>query len=297
MPRMPMDKFSRLIAALAFARFPEWRHYVRRCPSYERTVALRLELPTPAEAQVEYGLSLSTQGHEITISFDAWHQHLTWMHAQRPESPENKARSVWRCAEQVLDDLCAERTVVASWWFESHWRGSQCAPAGSPLEEPDHSYSNRRRVRSWKGTFNENVRTDAFDPITRLPCPTCGETDGARCGQGVRGTRRFWFRITRCPACGAATEEDGGHYAPEDLRGCLLASEGTWAPVLNEPVDDELRVVRLVRRVLLIGHADALAFVRGTADDQIRGTRAEGAWAVAQLASIGLRATTRRIDT
>ena len=207
MPRMPMDKFSRLIAAHAFARFPEWRHYVRRVPSSDGTVALLLELPTPAEAQVEYGLSLSTEDHEITISFDAWHEHLRrGCTNSDPRSPEDRARAAWQSADQVLDDLCAERTVVASWWFESHWRGSQCAPAGSPLEEPDHSYSNRRRVRSWKGTFNEDVRTDAFDTIARLPCPSCGETDGARCGQAVRGTRRFWFRVTRCPACGAATK-------------------------------------------------------------------------------------------
>jgi predicted RNA-binding Zn-ribbon protein involved in translation (DUF1610 family) len=295
---MPMDKFSRLIAAHAFARFPEWRQRVRRVPSSDGTVALLLELPAPAEARVECGLSLSTEDREITISFAAWHEHLqgTRRHERRPGSPEDRARAAWQSAEQFLDDLCAERTVVASWWFESHWRSSRCAPAGSPLEEPDHSYSNRRRVRSWKGTFNEDVRTDTFDTIARLPCPSCGEIDGARCGQAVRGTRRFWFRVTRCPACGAATEGDGGHCAPEDLRQRLLAAEGTWAPVLNEPVDDESRVVRLVRRVLLIGQAEALAFVRGTADDQVRGTRAEGAWAVAQLASVGLRATTRRID-
>ncbi len=67
--------------------------------------------------------------------------------------------------------------------------------------------------------------------------------------------------------------------------------------MLNGPVDDEPRVVRLVRTALLIGQADALAFVRGTADDPLRGTRAESAWGVAQLASVGLRATARRVDT
>ena len=180
MPRMPMDKFSRLIAAHAFARFPEWRQRVRRVPSSDGTVALLLELPAPVEARVECGLSLSTEDREITISFAAWHEHLqgTRRHERRPGSPEDRARAAWQSAEQFLDDLCAERTVVASWWFESHWRSSQCAPAGSPLGEPEAAYSNRRRVRSWKGTFNEDVRTDTFDTIARLPCPSCGEIDG-----------------------------------------------------------------------------------------------------------------------
>jgi hypothetical protein len=291
---MPPDDFTSCVANIIFAEHPGWRAFASECPDHDDdSSCLLIELPTPPEADASGGLALSTHREELTVSFDAWHHHCQPF--GEPEALDELCREVWQEAAGLIDDLTAERTVVHSWWFGPHWRGSSLESAESPGDFEHSSYWDRWRVRSWRGTFNKETVADPAANAVRRPCPKCATPDVTIIGQALYGTRLTWYRITRCPQCSTTMYEDGGHYPPPALHADLKAAQGIWIPVLTQPVSDSHVVADAVRKALLVGPTAARAYLRGEIDESLLGTPTDAAWGVARLADVGLKAVAQRL--
>ena len=140
---------------LLFAEFPAWRSLAKREVDTDGSEYTVVEIPPPAEANVEHGLVIDTSNDEVTVGFDAYHSHFNdWV------GDGNQFGT--QAAIEFIRQVVEEKVAVISWWYGDQWRGSAQLEAGAPVEPPSwvgaEAY-NRFRVRSWNGTFN--VDSDA----------------------------------------------------------------------------------------------------------------------------------------
>jgi len=91
-------------------------------------------------------LSIATENDEVTIGFDAYHTHLeNWDSSESEESWFAKAISLVR-------DIMADRVLIASWWLDEKWCGSQAIRSGVDPKRPAYVDTKATlRLRSWTG--------------------------------------------------------------------------------------------------------------------------------------------------
>jgi hypothetical protein len=144
-----MTPFSHETAQIVFRDFPDWRAFSREERNHDGTLYLVVEVPPPAEANTLLGLVVSTDNDEVTVAFDYYHSHFD-------EWSSNDDWAHQYAALPFVQGLLSETIAVTSWWRGNEWRGSSQQLAGTDAE-PDHITDfSRIRVRSWKGTFNDD---------------------------------------------------------------------------------------------------------------------------------------------
>lgn len=107
------------------------------------------ELPAP-NARASTPLWITTEDDEITVGFDAFHTHFAaW------DGPTSEEQS-FAGAISLARDIIAERALVASWWLEEKWSGSQLVEPGFTPERPQFVAGEAiPRVRSWSGVRDQ----------------------------------------------------------------------------------------------------------------------------------------------
>ena len=139
-----MDEFSSRIAGELFEDFPEWRLFSREGQDGEGRF-LVVEVPAPDEADTLHGLRVTTNDHEVTVTFDFYHSHFgNW----RPIVQDEEDGSAIGFVRSILN----ESVAVASWWKDERCLGS-CQVINGELSEMFPEFT-RCRVRSWRGLYN-----------------------------------------------------------------------------------------------------------------------------------------------
>jgi hypothetical protein len=144
-----MTPFSSKVAKEIFEVFPKWK----MCSHEERTedgkTFLFINISAPELADTEHGLTVSTYGDEVTVSFDAFHSHfLSWQVSGADFEHE--------AALPFVRSVLAEEVAVVSWWNGSKCFGASLVRKGESLDMSDVSGYNCIHVRSWNGSFNED---------------------------------------------------------------------------------------------------------------------------------------------
>ena len=103
------------------------------------------ELAAP-NARASAPLWITTEDDEITVGFDAFHTHFAACDGSTSEEQS------FTGAISLARDIIAERALVASWWLEEEWSGSQLVEVGYFPERPQYVAGEAiARVRSWTG--------------------------------------------------------------------------------------------------------------------------------------------------
>ncbi|HWA27995.1 MAG TPA: hypothetical protein VG734_20250 [Lacunisphaera sp.] len=104
----------------------------------------------PPNPRASAPLWIRTEDDEITVGFDAFHTHFSaW------DESTTEAQS-FVGALTLARDIMAERALVASWWLEEKWSGSQLVEPGFKPERPEYvAGSAAARVRSWTGARDQ----------------------------------------------------------------------------------------------------------------------------------------------
>ncbi len=138
------------------ASFPEWVSFAHYTDDEEAAFS-GVEVPPPAEADAHDGLWVDVEDDEVTVGFDWWHAHFAlW--------PEGPLTEEGEAALALIRYIVAERVAILSWWVDEALQGSITLQTDNPGDRQmpvtrvdfDHTACNRIRIRSWKGTFNEN---------------------------------------------------------------------------------------------------------------------------------------------
>ncbi len=109
------------------------------------------ELESPNE-DVTADLWISTEEDEVTIGFDAMHDHFG---RENYSSEEESFREAVSLARAFVD----ERVLVASWWIGEKWAGSRLIEPGQKPEPSDRiAKGSRLRIRSWTGRFDHDEK-------------------------------------------------------------------------------------------------------------------------------------------
>ena len=137
MPLEGLDEFSEQFASRLFREFPEFERLAR---ADGRTLLLEL---TPPGGSSRGSLWVSTDGDEVTIGFDRFHQHFGWS-----EAPNDEA---FGQALALLREILEERQVVGVVMEGAEWRESMLLEPGA---WPDVAPKQWAYLRSWRGTYD-----------------------------------------------------------------------------------------------------------------------------------------------
>lgn len=149
---MELDQYSIEVASKIYAEYPEWKHFEKlEHESGVEKAYLYIELPAPAGSNLDKSIYLYTLDEEITVGMDYSHCHFNSWEKIIDEGDFENAISFIRA-------LLSEELSVISWWNGEQWAGSSHQKSG---EVPDtqgifHEF-NRIRVRSWRGTYDEDI--------------------------------------------------------------------------------------------------------------------------------------------
>lgn len=147
-----MDAFSRRISAELFDRFPEWRSLAESKREVDGTEYLLLRITPPEASKADRPLLITTSGREITVGFDLYHSHFDSF----VDDPETTFGS--ESAQTFIEKILSEKVVVVSYWLGRQWLGSVQETANKPSREVRVSaQADRKRIRSWLGTFSKDV--------------------------------------------------------------------------------------------------------------------------------------------
>ena len=146
-----MTPFTKRITSEILLSYPEWESRAI-FESYKGSEPyLIICISAPPEAKTDRPFRISTWDDEVTVDFDYYHCHFEkWL----PEEDDERNQA----ALLYVKDLFAERFAVASWWKGNKMRMSALHKPGEILNKPLPLIRfNRIRVRSWKGTLNEDM--------------------------------------------------------------------------------------------------------------------------------------------
>jgi hypothetical protein len=132
------------------AAFPAWRDLARTEIAEDGSSSMLIQVDAPVEASVEHGLVVDTSRDEVTVAFDAHHEHFN-------EHVGDGERFGVEAAIEFIKSVISERVVVLSMWRGELWCGSATVEAVSDLVAPEWfgpEAHDRVRARSWKGSFN-----------------------------------------------------------------------------------------------------------------------------------------------
>lgn len=146
-----MTEFSHKIGDEIFASRPEWEAFATYETYKNSEPYLVVTIPAPAEANTHLPLRISTWDDEVTVDFDYYHTHF-----DRWAPKEGDGRQ--EAAQIYVEELLAEKFAVVSWWQGESCRiCSQYVP-GTELKISFNIPWSNARVRSWKGSFNADIK-------------------------------------------------------------------------------------------------------------------------------------------
>jgi len=147
-----MNKFQLDTIAKILERFPEWRPFSNTVVNQYGEEAIVFEIQSPIKSDCKLTLKIIITTEEIIVSFDAFHSHFyDWVD---PE-PFNSAQS-------FVEDLFDENLAIVSWWDNDQWKGSSYyyTKERNPTARSISKF-NKQVIRSWNGTYNNEIREDA----------------------------------------------------------------------------------------------------------------------------------------
>jgi hypothetical protein len=145
-----LDEFSGAFAKSLFAEHPDWVSFARvEMADDGETPDLVVEVPPPHPEKGISKLIVHTEDFEVTVNFDWYHNHFSW-----PAS--DMAGSINPLT--FIAEILKEDVAVASAWRHDKWAGSWAVRKGEPVVDlANLGLFDRIRVRSWKGTFNQDL--------------------------------------------------------------------------------------------------------------------------------------------
>ncbi len=139
---------ERFLAFLA-REAPGWRALARA--DDEDAGAYMVEVESPNE-NASASLWISTQDEEITVGFDAFHSHFETWHFESEVVAFSEALA-------LAKDIVTEKQVVASWWKDEKWSGSQLIARGEEVNRSERTPADTcLRIRSWTGKYDREQK-------------------------------------------------------------------------------------------------------------------------------------------
>jgi hypothetical protein len=161
-----LDEYSRQVASLILARFPEWEACARpeeREDGLGSTV--QFQVPCPS-ATLEQGLWVWTGDEELEVGFHTHQRHYT-------DYEDRLNPEVMEAGVQQIVDVVEERSGVASYYRDGGFAGSRWVelPHERPLPGLFEGFPNaealgltseydRVTLRTWLGTFDRDEVRD-----------------------------------------------------------------------------------------------------------------------------------------
>jgi hypothetical protein len=141
-----MTKFSKRFLEFVGVKNPQLASLFREATDKDGnpTGFALAEIPAP-NTNAASPLWITTEDDEITIGFDAYHQHFgPWAEENESVNFEDSLLTIERIRNDEL--------VVASWWLDGKWTGSILADFTQQIDRPNFvSESAMLQIRSWTG--------------------------------------------------------------------------------------------------------------------------------------------------
>lgn len=130
-------------------RFPEWKAISKPAAHQIGEEIFVFEIQSPLQAGGNSILKVFVDTKGITVSFDAFHSHFnSWMDSKALKS-----------AQLFIEGLLDETIAIVSWWDDDRLDGaSSFFPKKRLPQAGTRSRFNRQVIRSWKGTYNSEIR-------------------------------------------------------------------------------------------------------------------------------------------
>ena len=139
---------ERFLAFLA-REASEWHAAAK--PDVEAAGAYLVEVESPND-NASASLWISTEDEEITVGFDAFHSHFETWHFDSEEKAFREALALAR-------SIVAEKVLIASWWKDEKWSGSQLIELGEEVKRSDRTPADAcLRIRSWTGKYDREEK-------------------------------------------------------------------------------------------------------------------------------------------
>jgi hypothetical protein len=152
MEELKLNNFSCQVAAQLFEHFPQWRSYAQAEDTEFESGILYLEIPLPSNSNLERSLYVLTDREQVEVGFDFNHNHF--------ESVLGDDDSVdMKSVIDFIYDIFSDKIVAVSWWAKEKCRGGTLACSDRLPEPSEHIHPfDRVRIRSWNGTFDQDIR-------------------------------------------------------------------------------------------------------------------------------------------
>ncbi len=136
-----LNDFSERFAAVLFAQYPDWDKYAGQVTEFDGRSSLVVQVPCP-NPRVIAGLSITTDGDEVTVGLDRYHTHFMQDEEQ-----------VFESALEFIAGLMSEELVVLVYMNDEQWAGSRCVGPDDPWPPPKPGQC--RYLRSWLGIHTD----------------------------------------------------------------------------------------------------------------------------------------------
>ncbi len=149
-----LEPYSRQMAEDLFSVFPEWERFLSVVTEDGRDF-FRVEVPpSPGAKGGPLGIT-SLYNEEITVYFDSCHRHYTSIlpSAEEPTGAVPFIRKLLNEELAVVSYLCSGDSLIKDGVFS----GAAVAVAEIPNANYEYYYANALRVRSWKGTYDNDI--------------------------------------------------------------------------------------------------------------------------------------------
>ncbi|MBN8284998.1 hypothetical protein [Zoogloea sp.] len=148
-----LESYSRQMAEDLFSVFPDWEHFLT-VVAEDGLNFFRVEVPpSPGGKNGPLGIT-SLYNEEITVYFGSCHRH----YASILPSAEESAGAI-----SFIQQLLSEERVVVSYLCSGDnvikdgvFSGSAVLVSEIPDANYEYYYANALRVRSWKGTYDND---------------------------------------------------------------------------------------------------------------------------------------------
>jgi hypothetical protein len=145
-----LDEFSRQVARVLFAKYPDWRAYAKVERAESGAGYLSVEVPAPASAAAAHGLWISTEAEVVTVGFD-------WFHTHFYAGVGDGERFGTDYAFHFIEEILSESVAAISWWQDDQCTTYSTRRNGTNAMPDDLiGPHNRVRIRSWNGALNED---------------------------------------------------------------------------------------------------------------------------------------------
>lgn len=116
------------------------------------TGSLIAEIEAP-NRHVGAPLSIATDDDEVTVGFDFFHAHFG------NEVPSESEEVAFAKSIELVREIMAGHVLVASWWLDEKWSGSQLVTLGTRPTRPKYVAADAKlRLRSWTGVEGQEAQ-------------------------------------------------------------------------------------------------------------------------------------------